>query len=76
MSDSFYLAYDKWYLARIDFNSQIGEFKGYIDDKLFYSWQPANASDLIKKKLLVSIGTWADNGTIITGYVDDVRVMK
>jgi hypothetical protein len=76
MSDSYYLAYDKWYVARFEFNSQTNEFKGYIDGKLFYSWQPANASDLLKKKLLVSIGTWADNGTIITGYLDDVRVMK
>jgi len=76
MSGSYFIDYGKWYTTRIEFNSQTNEFKCYIDGKLFYSWQPTNIDDLLGNKISVSLGVWADNGTTITGYVDDVRIVK
>jgi hypothetical protein len=76
MSGSYYIEYGKWYTTRIEFNSQTNEFTCYIDGKLFYFWQPANIDDLLRKKSSVSIGVWADNGTAIIGYVDDVKILK
>lgn len=76
MSDSYFIEYGKWYTTRIEFNSQANEFKCYIDGKLFYSWQPTNIDNLLGNKISVSLNIWADNGTTITGYVDDVRIVK
>jgi hypothetical protein len=76
MSGSYFLEYDKWYTVRIEFNPQTSEFQGYLDDTFFYSWQPANMGDLLKEKMFLTIGIWADNGNTITAYVDDVRVVK
>jgi hypothetical protein len=76
MSDSYFIEYDKWYTVRIKFDSQTNQFTCSIDGKLFYSWQPANIDDLLKVKSPISVGVWADNGTAITGYVDDVHIVK
>lgn len=76
MSGSYYIDYDKWYLVRIEFDSNTHEFISYIDGKPFYSWQPVNIDELLQGENPISLGVWADNGTAITGYVDDVRLMK
>ena len=76
MSDSYYIDYNQWYTARIEFSSQTHEFTSYIDGKPFYSWQPTNIDELLKGKSPISLNVWADNGTAITGYVDDVRLVK
>jgi hypothetical protein len=76
MSGSYFIEYGKWYTVRIEFDSQTNEFKCYIDGELFYSWQPTNIGDLLGNKSSVSLGIWADNGTTIIGYVDDVRIVK
>lgn len=76
MSNSYFIDYDKWYTARIEFDSQTNEFKCYIDGNLFYSWQPTNIGDLLGNKSPVSLSIWAQNGTAISGYVDDVRIVK
>ncbi len=76
MSGSYYIEYGKWYTTRIEFNPQTNEFTCTIDGKFFTSWQAVNVDNLLGKKIPVSLGVWADNGTTITGYVDDVRVVK
>jgi hypothetical protein len=76
MSSSYFIEYGQWYTTRIEFNSQTNEFMCYIDGELFFSWQPTNIEDLLGNKITVSLGIWADNGTAITGHVDDIRIVK
>lgn len=76
MSNSYYVDYDKWYTIRVGFTPANNQISCSIDGTPFYSWQPYNINDVLAKKIHVSIGDWVDNTTTITGYVDDVLVMK
>jgi hypothetical protein len=76
MSGSYDVEYGKWYTVRVEFNTQTDAFEGYIDGSLFYSWRPSNMDGILKENLRITIGIWADDGTSITGYVDDVHIGK
>ena len=76
MSNSYPAGYDQWYTLRIAFDRQTGEFHCFINGVHFFSWQPANGSAVVAKKLRATIGIWTDANTTLTGYFDDVRVVK
>ena len=69
-------AYDRWYTVRIEIDPQTFELTFFIDGQYFGHWQPANADQLLKDKFNVVIGIWTDNGTSMTGSVDDVKVVR
>ena len=69
-------AYDQWYTVRIEIDPQTFELTFYIDGQFFDHWRPANANQLFQDKFNIVIGMWTDNGTSMTGSVDDVKVVK
>jgi hypothetical protein len=76
MSSSYFIEYGTWYTVRIAFDSRANEVRCYVDGELFYSWQPTNIGALLGSGSSVSLGVWADSGTTIKGYVDDVRIVE
>jgi hypothetical protein len=73
---SSYAAYDRWYTVRIEIDPKTFELTFYLDGKYFGHWRPANADQLLNDKFNIVIGLWTDNGTAMSGSMDDVKVVK
>ncbi len=76
MSDSYYVDYGKWYTVRIEVDPRTAKFTGSIDGTPFYSWQPTNSNAMFAKKYVIAVGIWSDDGSSITGYVKNLRIIK
>ena len=73
---SYYSEYDRWYTVRIKIDPKTFNLTFYLDGQYFDNWRPPNAGQLIGEKFNIHIGLWTDNGTSMSGSVDDVRMVK
>jgi len=73
---SIYSEYDRWYTVRIKIDPKTFELTFYLDGKYFDNWRPPNAGELLREKFNINIGLWTENGTSMSGSMDDVRMVK
>ena len=70
------LEYGQWYTIRIDFNANTGVITYYLDGNEIDQWQPDYIDKILTNQFYLNIGTWEQNGTSITGYIDNVKLFK
>lgn len=70
--------YNTWHTVRIEINPETVELRIFADGQRFGSYNPPEADILKQEQFRVSLSAnpAEENGTLVTGYFDDVRVGK
>lgn len=67
------IAFDQWYLVRIEVNPRKMSFNYYLDGTLVDSYAPKNSSKLTNARFTPRVGIWVREGVSLISYFDDVR---
>ncbi len=68
------VAYDTWHVVRIESNPESAELSFFIDDQQFDTYTPAEVEALQEAEYGITLSVWLEDGTLATGYFDDVRI--
>jgi serine/threonine protein kinase len=66
--------YDTWHTVRIEINPDSGEFAFFVDGQRIGAHVPAQAEALKTAQFDAELQVYLENGSLVTGYFDDVRI--
>jgi hypothetical protein len=67
-------SYDDWRMVRIEMNPESGEFTFFVDGQPIGAHIPAEAEALKTAQFDAELQVYLENGSLVTGYFDDVRI--
>jgi hypothetical protein len=67
-------AYDTWHTVRIEMNPESGEFTFFVDGQPMGIHAPAQAEALKTAQFDAELQVYLEDGSLVTGYFDDVRI--
>jgi predicted Ser/Thr protein kinase len=68
------VAYDTWHVVRIEINPESGEFTFFVDGQQIGTHTSTEIEALKTAKFTPELQLYLENGSLATGYFDDVRI--
>ncbi len=74
VSRGFQVSFNSWHILRFDTNPDTGQIDFSVDGQLIGNYAPPNVDAFKKGRFNVNLSVWSEDGGLVTGYIDDVRI--